>query len=82
MQLATMDSNTEIQEVNVAKIADTKNRTPTRTPAFPMAENTLGREINIRLGPALIPSVPEKTKTAGMIIAPAIKATPVSKISI
>ena len=47
-----------------------------------MAANTLGREMNIKLGPALIPSVPEKTKTAGMIMAPAKRATPVSKISI
>ena len=82
MQFAVIDSSTEIQEDNVAKIAVTKNRIPTKVPAFPIAENTFGREINIRLGPAPIPSVPEKTYTAGMIMAPARKATPVSKISI
>ena len=51
-------------------------------PAFPMAAKTFGRETNIRLGPAPIPSVPENTNTAGMIMAPARNATPVSKISI
>ena len=82
MQLAVIDSSTEIQDVRVAKIVVTKNKRPTKVPAFPMAANTLGREMNIKLGPALIPSVPEKTKTAGMIMAPAKRATPVSKISI
>ena len=82
MQFAVIDSSTEIQEDKVAKIAVTKNRIPTKAPAFPIAENTFGREINIRLGPAPIPSVPENTYTAGMIMAPARKATPVSKISI
>lgn len=71
MQLAVMDSSTEMQEVRVAKMAVTKNRMPTNTPALPMALNTLGSETNIRLGPALMPSVPEKTYTAGMIMAPA-----------
>ena len=82
MQFAVIDSSTEIQEDKVAKIAVTKNRIPMKMPAFPIAENTFGREINIRLGPAPIPSVPENTYTAGMIMAPARKATPVSKISI
>ena len=82
MQFAVIDSSTEIQEDKVAKIAVTKNSIPTKVPAFPIAENTFGREINIRLGPAPIPSVPENTYTAGMIMAPARKATPVSKISI
>ena len=82
MQLAVMDSSTEMQEVRVAKMAVTKNRMPTNTPALPMALNTLGSETNIRLGPVLMPSVPEKTYTAGMIMAPASRATPVSKISI
>ena len=82
MQFAVIDSSTEIQEDKVAKIAVTKNRIPTKVPAFPIAENTFGREINIRLGQAPIPSVPENTYTAGMIMAPARKATPVSKISI
>ena len=82
MQFAVIDSSTDIQEDKVAKIAVTKNRIPTKVPAFPIAENTFGREINIRLGPAPIPSVPENTYTAGMIMAPARKATPVSKISI
>ena len=77
-----MDSSTEMHEVRVAKIAATKNRIPINTPAFPIAAKTFGREINIKLGPALIPSVPENTYTAGMIMAPASKATPVSKISI
>ena len=33
MQLAVMDSSTEMQEVSVAKIAVTKNSEPTTTPA-------------------------------------------------
>ena len=61
IQFATMDSSTEMQEDNVAKIAVTKNRIPTNIPAFPIAENTFGKETNIRLGPAPIPSVPENT---------------------
>ena len=77
-----MDSNTEMQDDSVAKIAVTKKRIPTNMPAFPMAAKTFGRETNIRLGPAPIPSVPENTYTAGMIMAPARNATPVSKISI
>ena len=51
-------------------------------PNTPMASNTFGSEMNTRLGPEAIPSFPRKTKTAGMIIIPARKATPVSKISI
>ena len=82
MQLATMDSSTEMQLVRVAKMAATKNSTPTTTPAAPMALKTLGSETNIRLGPAPMPSTPEKTYTAGMIMAPASRATPVSKNSI
>ena len=77
-----MASSTEMQEVRVAKMALTKNRTPTTVPAKPMASKTLGREMNIRLGPAPMPSVPENTYTAGTIIAPASRATPVSKNSI
>ena len=81
-QLAVIDSSTEMQEVSVAKIVVTKKHSPTATPALPMAWNTLGSETNIRLGPALMPSVPVNTYTAGMIIAPAISATPVSNTSI
>ena len=80
MQFAVIDSSTDIQEDKVAKIAVTKNRTPTNIPALPIAENTFGKDTNIRLGPAPMPSVPENTYTEGMIMAPARKATPVSKI--
>ena len=38
--------------------------------------------MNIRLGPAFMPSTPSKTKIEGMIIIPARSATPVSKNSI
>ena len=79
---AAMFDEEEMQEVSVAKMAVTKNRMPTKVPALPIAANTLGSETNIRLGPALMPSVPENTYTAGMIMAPASRATPVSKISI
>ena len=47
-----------------------------------MALKTFGRETNIRPGPADMPSVPMKVKTAGTIIKPASSATIVSKISI
>ena len=82
MQFAVIDSSTDMQDVSVANIAVTKKSIPTNMPAFPIAANTLGSETNIRLGPALMPSVPEKTNTAGIIMAPARNATPVSKISI
>ena len=70
-----------MQEVSVAKIAEMKNSTPTTVPAGPIASNTLGKDTNIRLGPTPMPSVPENTNTAGMIITPASSATPVSKNS-
>ena len=82
MQLATRVSMMEMQEVSAAKATMMKNTRPIREPARPMASNTLGRDTNIRLGPEAIPSVPENTNTAGMIIIPAKKATPVSKNSI
>ena len=47
-----------------------------------MAAKTFGSDTNISPGPALMPSVPEKTYTAGTIIIPASSATPVSKNSI
>ena len=50
-----------MQEDSVAKIAVTKNRMPTAVPALPIAAKTLGSEMNIRLGPAPMPSVPENT---------------------
>ena len=68
MQFAVIDSSTDIQEDKVAKIAVTKNRTPTNIPALPIAENTFGKDTNIRLGPAPMPSVPENTYTEGMIM--------------
>ena len=37
MQFAVIDSSTDIQEDKVAKIAVTKNRIPTKVPAFPIA---------------------------------------------
>ena len=49
---------------------------------MPKAARAFGREMNIRLGPALMPSTPMKVYTAGTIIMPARKATTVSKISI
>ena len=82
MQFAVMDSSTEMQEVRAAKAARRKNSSPTILPGKPMRENTLGREMNIRPGPADMPSTPENTYTAGMIITPASRATPVSITSI
>ena len=72
----------DTDEVSAAKATMTKNRTPITPPIVPIASKTLGREMNIRLGPAAIPSVPMKVYTAGTIIMPARKATSVSKNSI
>ena len=73
---------TETQEVNAAKPIIRKNAIATGRPKMPIASNTFGSEIKIRLGPEAMPSVPRNTNTAGMIIIPARKATPVSKFSI
>ena len=82
MQLATSVSIMEIQEVRAANATMMKNTRPIRAPARPMELKTFGRDTNIRLGPDAMPSVPENTNTAGMIISPARNATPVSKNSI
>ena len=82
MQFATSVSMTETQEVSAAKASIRKNAMPMIRPNPPMASNTFGREIKVRLGPEAIPSVPRNTNTAGMIIIPDRKATPVSNSSI
>lgn len=82
MQLATSVSMMEIQEVRAANATMMKKTRPISAPARPIALNTFGRDTNIRLGPEAMPSVPENTNTAGMIISPARNATPVSKNSI
>lgn len=82
MQLAVMVSNTETQLVSAAKAAMTKKASPTILPRVGIEAKTLGREMNIRLGPAFMPSTPSKTKIEGIIIMPASRATPVSKNSI
>ena len=82
MQLATMVSRTETQLVSAAKAAMRKNARPTNRPRVGIEAKTLGSEMNIRLGPAFMPSTPSKTKIDGMIMRPARSATPVSKYSI
>ena len=72
----------DIQEVSAANTTITKKSIPTNLPVPPIAAKTLGSEMNIRLGPEPIPSIPKNTKTAGIIIIPAMRATPVSNISI
>ena len=72
----------ESLEVSAANPIIRKKAIAAGRPNTPMASNTFGSEMNTRLGPEAIPSFPRKTKTAGMIIIPARKATPVSKISI
>lgn len=59
-----------------------KNRMPTAAPS-PMLANTFGIVMNISAGPAcrVSGSPPEKAKTAGMIMRPAMIAIAVSKIS-
>ena len=77
-----MDSRTEMQDVSAANAASVKKRIPIILPANPMQKNTFGRDTNMSPGPADMPSSPENTNTAGMIITPARKATPVSISSI
>ena len=71
-----------IELVSAAQSTRTKNRIPTSVPN-PMLANTFGIVMNISAGPAcsVSGSPPEKAKTAGMIIRPAIIAIAVSKIS-
>ena len=79
MQPATKTSRIETQDVRAARVTIRKKTAPTTPPIGPMAAKTLGRETNIRLGPAALrPSVPMKTNTAGMIMTPARNATAVS----
>ena len=51
MQLATSVSITETQLVRAAKPRARKNTTPTIRPTPPMAANTRGRLMKVRLGP-------------------------------
>ena len=60
IRLETMASSRETEEVRAAKATVTKKMIPTIWPAIPIASNTLGREMNMRLGPADMPSVPMK----------------------
>ena len=78
----TTASMMDTDEVSAAKATITKNTVPTTAPTPPIASKILGREMNIRLGPALMPSVPMNVYTAGTIIRPARNATSVSKTSI
>ena len=73
---------TDTALVNAANNTIAKNRQPITFPTLPIWANTFGSDTNIKLGPCAIPSVPENTYTAGMIITPARNATTVSKISI
>ena len=68
--------------VTAANRTRTKNRMPTAAPS-PMLANTFGIVMNISAGPAcrVSGSPPEKAKTAGMIMRPAMIAIAVSKIS-
>ena len=51
----------DTQDVRAAKATITKNAIPAMVPMAPIASNTFGSEINIRLGPEAIPSTPENT---------------------
>ena len=68
--------------VTAANSTNRKNRMPMAVPN-PMLANTFGMVMNISAGPAcrVFGSPPEKAKTAGIIIRPAIMAMAVSKIS-
>ena len=83
IKLATIASNIDTALVRAAKVTVRKKISPmARPPNGPKESNTFGRATNISPGPALIPSVPMKTYTAGIIIIPARMAIVVSKISI
>ena len=71
-----------IELVKAAKSTSIKNKIPAKV-LSPILSNILGIVINIREGPACnaFGSPPEKAKTAGMIINPAIIAIAVSKNS-
>ena len=73
---------TDTQDVSAANPIIRKNAIAAGRPNTPIASNTFGSDMKIKLGPEAIPSFPRKTNTAGMIIIPARIATPVSKISI
>ena len=68
--------------VSAANSTRRKNRIPITVPK-PILANTFGMVINIREGPAcrVSGSPPEKAKTAGMIIRPAMMAMAVSNTS-
>ena len=83
IKLAVIASNIDTALVRAAKVTVRKKISPkTGPPTEPNESNTFGRATNISPGPALIPSVPINTYTAGMIIIPAKIAIEVSKISI
>ena len=81
--IETTVSISEIEEVRAANRTNTKNKVPITVPPV-ILSNTLGSVTNISPGPLpkALSSPPEKAKTAGIIIRPAKKAIPVSKISI
>ena len=78
----TLVSNNEMALVKAANKNIKKNTTPTKVP-IPILEKTFGNVIKVKEGPACSVDISplEKAKTAGMIISPANKATPVSKNS-
>ena len=76
MQLERMFSNTAITVEKLAKVMKRKNRLPHRMPPFILTK-TLGKVMNIRLGPEFT-SMP-KEKQAGKIMIPDIIATKVSR---
>ena len=83
IKLATVASNIETALVRAANVTVRKKISPmARPPNVPNESNTFGRATNISPGPALMPSVPINTYTAGIIIIPARIAMEVSKISI
>ena len=81
-KVETALSVSAIELVSAAKSTRTKNRMPMAVPR-PMESKTLGMVMNISDGPAFSAagSPPEKAKTAGMIIRPAMMAMAVSKTS-
>ncbi len=81
MQFAVIDSSTEIQEDKVAKNSSYEKQDSYEgtIEAFPIAENTFWQGNKHQAWSGTHSLSAGKTYTAGMIMAPARKATPVSK---
>ena len=83
MQLAVMDSSTEMQEVRVAKSSSDKEQDAHESTGLAHSGKHLGQRDEHQAGACTHAlGTGESHTRRGMIMAPASRATPVSKISI